>query len=81
MTLEQYQLVRVKCLLRRPTEYDGWRVNQRAPEIGDVGTVLEIIRADGLPDRFVVEVSRSDGETLWLADFEASELEPRGTEA
>ena len=74
--LEQYQLVRVKQLLQSPSEYDCWRVNRRPPKIGDVGTLLDILRADGLPDRFVVESCESNGTAVWLADFQRDELEP-----
>ncbi len=74
-TLEQYQLVRVKQLLQPPSEYDGWRVNKRHPRIGDVGTLVDILRADGLPDRFVVECCKTDGTTVWLADFHRDELD------
>ncbi len=76
MTLTQFELVRVKCLLRPPSEYDGWRVNKRTPAVGDVGTLVDILHAEGLPDRFVVECCQGDGETVWLGDFHADELEP-----
>lgn len=75
-SLEQYGLVRIRQLLRCPAEYDGWRVNQRPPRIGDVGSLLDILHAPGLPDRYVVESSDADGVTVWLGDFAAEELEP-----
>lgn len=74
--LEQYQLVRVTSLHQANAEYDGWRVNRRPPEIGDIGTLVDILHADGLPDRFVVECCEADGTTVWLSDFNADELEP-----
>ena len=74
--LEQYGLVRIRRLLQPPTEYDGWRLNQRPPQVGDVGTLLDILHAPGLPERYVVESSGSDGMTVWLGDFAADELEP-----
>lgn len=77
-SLKQYRLVRVRQLLQPPAEYDGWRVNQRPPQIGDVGTLLDILHAPGLPDRYVVESSEADGVTVWLGDFLAEELEPLG---
>ena len=73
--LEQYGLVRIRQLLRPVAEYDGWRVNQRPPQVGDVGTLLDILNASGLPDRYVVESSGGDGITVWLGDFAAEELE------
>lgn len=74
--LEQYGLVRIRQLLQPLTEYNGWRVNQRPPQVGDVGTLLDILHAPGLPERYVVESSGSDGRTVWLGDFAADELEP-----
>jgi hypothetical protein len=78
VTLEQYGLVRIRHLLRPAPEYDGWRVNQRPPQVGDVGTLLDILHASGLPDRYVIESSGADGVTVWLGDFVAEELDPLG---
>ena len=44
-------LVRIAKLLRAPEEYDGWKVNQRAPVVGDVGALLDIVHGPGLEDR------------------------------
>jgi uncharacterized protein YjaZ len=76
--LKRYGLVRVRQLLPRAKEHDGWRVNQRPPQVGDVGTMLDILHAPGLADRYVVELSGADGITVWLADFAAEELEAVG---
>jgi hypothetical protein len=73
--LEQYGLVRIRQLLRPAAEYDGWGVNQRPPRVGDSGTLLNILHAPELPDRYVVESSGPDGATVWLGDFAAEELE------
>jgi hypothetical protein len=75
-SLELYGLVRIRQLLQLAAEYDGWRVNQRPPQVGEVGTVLDILHAPGLPDRYVVESSGADGVTVWLGDFAAEELDP-----
>jgi hypothetical protein len=72
----QYSLVRVVRLLQPLDEYDGWRVNQRPPRIGDVGCLIDMLEAPGLANRYVVELSGSDGCDIWLADFCAEELEP-----
>ena len=74
--LRQYGLVSIRQLLWPPAEYNGWRVNQRPPAVGDVGTLLHILTVLGLPDRFVVESSGPDGVSVWLADFAATELDP-----
>ena len=76
MPLKQYEVVKVRQLLRAPEEYDGWGVNQRPPRVGDVGCIVEILGAVGLPDNYVVESVSTDGMTIWLGDFMAGELEP-----
>jgi hypothetical protein len=75
---KQYEPVRIRHLQREPDSYDGWRVNQRPPQVGDVGVLLDILTALGVPDRYVVESSGPDGVTIWLADFVEDELEPLG---
>ena len=74
--LAQYQLVRVRSLRHDPAHYDGWNVNQRPPAVGDVGTIVDIFRAPGVPENYVVESSGPDGVSIWLGDFLAEELEP-----
>ncbi len=75
--LRQYQLVRVRTLRAAVDEYDGWRVNKRHPRVGDVGTLVDLLHAPGLPDRYVVECpsASGDGTTDWLGDFAEDELE------
>jgi hypothetical protein len=73
---ERYRQVRVRRLLRPADEYDGWQTNLGPPQVGDVGTIVDILNAAGLPERYVVENSGPDGVTVWLADFAAEELEP-----
>ena len=75
-----YGLVRIRELLQPGAEYDGWRVNQRPPKVGDVGTLLDILHAPGLPDRYVVESSGADGVTVWIGDLAGEALEPLGQE-
>jgi hypothetical protein len=74
--LKEYEMVRVRQLLRAPEEYDGWGFNQRSPRVGDVGCIVDILQAAGLPDGYVVESSGPDGITIWLGIFLAEELEP-----
>ncbi len=69
-------MVRVVRLLHPAEEYDGWRVNKRNPQIGDTGTIVEILHAPNLPDKYVVEAVEPDGNTTWLGDFDADEIEP-----
>jgi hypothetical protein len=74
--LQQYGLVRVTQLMQPSEHYNGWGVNQRAPAVGDVGTVVDILQAPGCPDAYVVENSGAGGVTVWLGDFLEQELEP-----
>ncbi|HYP77224.1 MAG TPA: hypothetical protein VER12_14745 [Polyangiaceae bacterium] len=73
--LVECQLVRIAKLLREPGGYDSWKLNQRPPALGDVGTLVDILHAPGHADRYVVECSGHDGTTIWLDDFDAEELE------
>ena len=77
-SLEQYGLVRIRQLLQPAAAYDSWSISQRPPLVGDMGTLLDILHAPGLPDRYVVESVGADGVTVWLGDFAAEELEPVG---
>ena len=74
--LTQYCLVRVIQLLHPLDTYDGWRLNRRPPQRGDVGTIVDILEAPGVPKKYVVESSDPEGITIWLGDFDAEELEP-----
>lgn len=47
--LKQYSVVRVRQLLRQPEHYDGWRVNQRPPQVRDKGTIVDILQARACP--------------------------------
>jgi hypothetical protein len=71
-----HSLVRVRKLLRPQSAYDDWKVNRRPPQVGDVGCLVEILRAPGLPDRFVVECAGPDAATVWLSDLAEDEIEP-----
>ena len=75
MELKQYELVRVVKMLHPAEYYDGWKLNKRPPELGDVGTIVEILNAPNLPPNYVVEASSPDGTPVWLGDFLEEELE------
>lgn len=72
--LKPFVCVRVRKLLYEAQAYDGWGVNQRPPQVGDDGVVLEVLRAPGLPDKYLVE-SGLPGGRLWLSDFCAEEID------
>lgn len=73
---ELYTRVRVRRLLRPPDAYDSFGLNQRPPQIGEVGTYIDLLQAPGLPDHYVVESCGPLGVPIWLAEFVAQELEP-----
>ena len=72
---EPYTQVRIRRLLGPPDSYDPWRLNQRPPQVGDVGWCVDLLQAPGLPDHYVVELCGPDGAAVWLAEFVAEELE------
>jgi hypothetical protein len=72
----QYKMVKVVKLRQSFQDYDGWKVNQRPPQKGDVGCLIDVLHATGLPNKYVVEkIEPSTGITIWLADFWEDELE------
>jgi hypothetical protein len=74
--LTHYGLVRIIQLQQALENYDGWEVNRRPPQIGDLGTVIDILHAPEQPAHYIVESSDREGITIWLGDFDAEELEP-----
>lgn len=75
LMLKPFADVRIRQLLQTEADYDGWGFNERPPQIGDVGTLVDVLKALGLPNKYVVESSAPDGRTIWLSDFFAEELE------
>jgi hypothetical protein len=73
--LKEYSKVRIRKLTQNIDDYDGWNLNKRRPKIGEIGTLIDIIHADGLPDKYVVEKCDSEGIPIWLSDFYEEELE------
>ena len=74
--LIQYETVRVRKILHPEDDYDGWKLNKRKPQVGDTGTLIDILSAPNLPLRYVVESSGADGVTIFLSEFEEYEIEP-----
>lgn len=73
----ELECVRIVKLESSSERYDGWRINQRPPRVGDVGAIVDVLHAPGLPDRYVVESTDSEnGAAIWLGDFAEVELEP-----
>ena len=74
--LKEYCIVHIIKMVRPSNAYDDWGVNQRDPQIGDTGTLIDILRAPNLPNRYVVENAGNDGMPIWMSDFFADEIEP-----
>ncbi len=75
MSLPEFALVRVRLLLHPPDHYDGWRINQRPPQIGDTGVIVDVMQSPNLPTNYIVESVLPDGSDLWLGDFLEEELQ------
>lgn len=73
--LTQHAAVRVRKLVQLVDDYDPWQANRNPPSIGDTGTLIDILTADGLPPKYLVERSGDDGRTIWLSEFWTEEIE------
>lgn len=71
----ELDVVRVVALHEKSRAFSGTDSVRRAPRIGDLGTVVHLLTAESGDTAFVVEALAADGNTLWVADFLASELE------
>jgi len=71
MEFKEYDIIRVKQLLLQ----DRWwtAVQGRAPEVGDIGTVVDI--PQGSTSWLTAECVDENGQTIWVADFISGELE------
>jgi hypothetical protein len=67
----ELDVVRVVHLLTLTRKVDGTTGVLRQPRVGDLGTIVHLLG----PHSFVVECVDADGQTAWVADFEAEELE------
>lgn len=68
----ELQVVKVVRLLSPHRSFEGTQGISREPHVGDQGTIVHVL-APG--KAFTVESVNSDGLTIWLADFQAEELE------
>lgn len=72
--LAEYDVVAVIKLLKPDRPFDGTESVSRPPRVGDVGTIChEYIPGDPRAP-VVVEMVNGDGLTVWVADFDRSEL-------
>jgi hypothetical protein len=68
--LKEHDCVKIVRLLQENRPFDGTDGIKRPPQIGDVGVIVHMIE-----NFCIVEMVASDGNTIWLADFFAEELE------
>ena len=71
----ELDVVRVVILRHASREFTGTDAVTRQPQVGDVGTIVHEHDAVGSEDPVVVEMVDDHGATVWVADFERSELE------
>jgi catabolite regulation protein CreA len=67
-----FQSVRVTQLIDSDLPFGGSRSVERAPAVGDVGMIVDIVPN---VNACIVECVDDDGLTIWLASFDESELE------
>ena len=75
MPLIEFQTVQIRALLREDSAYDPFGDNERAPRVGDRGTVVDVRGEPRGQYEYTVECGRPDGTCVWIADFVAEELE------
>ncbi len=74
-TIREYDRVRVVRLRKRDRPFDGSDAVKRSPQLGDLATVCHEYRPEDPAALVAVEMVTEDGLTVWLADFDRSELE------
>ena len=73
--LREYDTVKVVKLIQADRPYDGTERIRRPPKVGDVATICHEYDPKDPTAVVAVEMVDSDGLTVWLADFERTELE------
>ncbi|WP_281556009.1 hypothetical protein [Thalassomonas sp. RHCl1] len=69
--MNQYDVVRIKEIISLPTfKVDSF--NQRAPQVGDIATIVEIYSDPCLA--YDLECSDGDGITIWLLAVTPDEM-------
>jgi len=74
--LREYCIVHRVELFRPSNECNDWGVNQRNPQIGNTGALIDGLRAPNLPDKYVVENAGIDGIPILISEFLTEEIEP-----
>ena len=71
----EYDVVRVAKLVQADRPFDGTECVRRAPKVGDVATICHEYDPDDPTAVVAVEMVDDDGFTVWIADFERTELD------
>jgi hypothetical protein len=71
MAFEMFDTVRLVDIIARRRVMDDSVGSGEAPQLGETGTVVEII-SDGL---YLVECNEDDGDARWIGEFLEDELE------
>lgn len=74
--LREHDVVRVVSLEGMTCGRDAFYA--RPPEVGDIATVVMLLRAPKHPDGHLCECVAESGRSLWLATFPREALEPAG---
>jgi len=69
--LDQVQVVRLHHVMR---EVDGTERVRRQPKVGDLGTVVALVRRGSDAPGYYVECVDEEGLTVWLTEFDRDEL-------
>lgn len=73
--IHEYDTVRVVRLFRQDRDFDGTPGLSRAPKIGDTAAVVHEYDPSDPMAPVCIECVDSQGNTVWLADFDKDELE------
>ena len=73
--LREYDVVRVIKLAQAVRPFDGTERVRRPPKVGDVATICDEYNPEDPAAMVVVEMVDDDGFTVWVADFERTELD------
>jgi hypothetical protein len=70
-TFKEYDAVKIVKLLEANRSYNWRNSISRLPRTGDIGMMVDILRER----TYIVEMTDSKGQPIWLADFLEEELE------
>lgn len=73
--LREYDIVRVVRLNRPDRPFCGNEPARRGPQLGDLATIVHEHAPQDRDGDVAAEMVDESGDTVWLADFEKSELE------